>query len=401
MWWLWMRRRDRSPPSWRGLANQRLPLAWPRERPDVSALAIVIGLFAAIFFHEAAHFAAAKAFGMKVTEFFAGFGPRLWSFRRGETEYGIKLLVPLGGYVKITGMSPVEEVDTAEEYRTYRGSVFWKKSVVVLAGVGANFLLAFLIFYFVYAVVGVPETESRVGTVIAELDDGTPTPASRSDLMPGDLIISVDGKEVEYWGDLLGELKDKAGVELELVVGRDGTTFTTALTPVERDERGFVGIGIPDAVTRTFGPGDALSRTAEIYWESVEASVRAVGSLLWPPNLIELFGDAVDGTDPGNRRPVTVVGLVGESSNIFAVAGWAGILSLIAGLNIIVGLFNVLPLFPLDGGHFAVAAYEKLRGQPVDVEKLVPLAVGVIMFFISIFLLGLWFDLFGPGLDFG
>jgi membrane-associated protease RseP (regulator of RpoE activity) len=367
----------------------------------VSALAILVGLFAAIFFHEAAHFAAAKAFGMKVTEFFAGFGPRLWSFRRGETEYGIKLFVPLGGYVKITGMSPIEEVDPDEEHRTYRGSVFWKKSVVVLAGVGANFVLAFLIFYFVHAAIGVPETEARVGTVIQELDDGTPTPASLSDLEPGDLILSVDGVEVEYWGDLLGELKDKADVQLVLVVQRDGSTFNTALTPALRDERGFVGIGIPDPVTRTFGPSEAFTRTVDIYWQSIEASVRAVGSLLWPPNLIDLFGDAVEGTDPGNRRPVTVVGLVGESSNIFEAAGWAGILSLIAGLNIIVGLFNVLPLFPLDGGHFAVAAYEKLRGKPVDVEKLVPLAVGVIMFFVSIFLLGLWFDLFGPGLDFG
>ncbi|MGI9649360.1 MAG: M50 family metallopeptidase [Acidimicrobiia bacterium] len=367
----------------------------------MSALAIVIGLFAAIFFHEAAHFAAAKAFGMQVTEFFAGFGPRLWSFRRGETEYGIKLFVPLGGYVKITGMSPVEEVDPEVEHRTYRGSVFWKKSVVVLAGVGANFLLAFLIFYFVFAVVGVAETESRVGTVILELDDGTPTPASLSDLESGDLILSVDGEEVEYWGDLLDELRDKADVELVLVVERDGATFTTTLTPAEREGRGFVGIAIPDAVTRTLGPGAALSRTVEIYWQSIEASVGAVGSLLWPPNLIDLFGDAVEGTDPGNGRPVTVVGLVGESSNIFDAAGWAGIFYLIAGLNIIVGLFNVLPLFPLDGGHFAVAAYEKLRGKPVDVEKLVPLAVGVIMFFVSIFLLGLWFDLFGPGLDFG
>ncbi len=367
----------------------------------MSAVAILIGLFAAIFFHEAAHFAAAKAFGMKVTEFFAGFGPRLWSFRRGETEYGIKLFLPLGGYVKITGMSPVEEIDPSEEHRTYRGSPFWQKSIVVLAGVTANFLLAFVVFYIVFTGIGVPQTEARVGEVIQTLEDGTATPASRTDLAAGDRIVAVNGVAVETWGDLLSELRNKAGVELRLDVIRDGAPLTTMITPMERDGRGFVGIGVPDPITRRYGPVEAISETAGIYWDSIEASVTAVGALLWPPNLVGLFGDAVAGNDPGVNRPVTLVGLVGESSNIFDAAGWAGVLSLIAGLNIIVALFNVLPLFPLDGGHFAVAAYEKLRGRPVDVEKLVPLAVGVIMFFVSIFLLGLWFDIFGPGLDFG
>lgn len=376
----------------------------------MSALAIVIGLFAAIFFHEAAHFGTAKAFGMKVTEFFAGFGPRLWSFRRGETEYGIKLFLPLGGYVKITGMSPVEEVEPEEEHRTYRGSPFWQKSVVVLAGVGANFLLAFLIFYAVYTVIGIEEQdfEARVGGVIAELADETRSPASLAGLEEGDLILAVDGVAVNSWGDLLDSIRDRAGDPLSLVVERDGTRFDAVLVPAEvttdGETRGFVGIERPDPVnvrTVRSGPIEGLGDAAGIYGVSITRSIEAVGKLMWPPNLIGLFGDAVEGRDPGQERPVTVVGLVTESDNIFNATGWAGVLSLIAGLNVIVALFNVLPLFPLDGGHFAVAVYEKLRGKQVDVEKLVPLAVGVIMFFVSIFLLGLWFDLFGPGLDFG
>ncbi len=129
--------------------------------------------------------------------------------------------------------------------------------------------------------------------------------------------------------------------------------------------------------------------------------MRGIGTILWPPNLLNLFGDAVEGRDPGLARPVTPIGLVEVGSDIFDASGWAGVLFVIAGLNIIVALFNVLPLFPLDGGHFAVALYEKLRGRPVDIEKLMPLAVGVIMFFMSLFLLGLWFDIFGPSLDLG
>ncbi len=365
----------------------------------------MFGLFAAIFIHEAAHFATAKAFDMKVTEFFAGFGPRLWAFRRGETEYGIKLLLPLGGYVKITGMNPVEEIDPAEEHRTYRGKPFWQKSVVVLAGVTANFVLAYLIFYAVFTVVGVQELEARVGGVVEELADGTPTPAFQSDLIAGDLIVAVDGVPTQSWGDLLDAFGDSAGEPLQLDVQRDGVLFSTVLTPVEvtddRGTHGFVGIERPDPITVRSGPIAGLGDAGDIYIEAITASVEGIGTILWPPNLLNLFGDAVEGRDPGDDRPLTFVGLVGESSNIFDAVGWAGILSLIAGLDIIVALFNVLPLFPLDGGHFAVAAYEKIKGRPIDIEKLVPLAVGVIMFFISLFLLGLWFDLFGPGLDLG
>ena len=305
-----------------------------------AAVALVSGLFAAIFFHEAAHFVTAKAFDMKVTEFFAGFGPRLWAFRRGETEYGVKLGLPLGGYVKITGMNPVEEIDPLEEDRTYRGKPFWQKSIVVLAGVTANFVLAYLIFYFLFTVVGVQERdyEARVGSVIEELGDGTPTPAFLSDLITGDLVVAVDGVPTQSWGDLLDAFEDRAGDPLKLGVQREGALLGMVLTPTEvtdkRGTYGFVGIERPDPInieTVRSGPIEGLGDAADIYADAVTGSVKAIGTILWPPNLLDLFGDAVEGRDPGKNRPITFVGLVGESDNIFDAAGWQGVLSLIAG----------------------------------------------------------------------
>lgn len=366
----------------------------------LAAIAILAGIFAAIFFHELAHFGAAKAFNMKVTEFFAGFGARLWSFRRGETEYGIKALLPLGGYVKIVGMNPAEEVAPEEEHRTYRGAPFWQKSVVVLAGVGANFLLAFVLIYAIFAIDGVVETPAEVGTVLATLDNGEPTPASLAGLEAGDRIVAVNGSQMETWDDLLDAFRDSGNQQLALQVDRDGESLMIQLTPAVQDDRGFVGIGIPDSTER-HGPIIALTETWSLYRTVFVDVVKAAGSLLWPPNLIELFGSAASGEDPGDVRPTTPVGLVANGGSILEAGGWPGLVGTIAGLNLFVGIFNLLPLYPLDGGHFAVAAYEKVRGRPVDVEKLVPVAVGVIAFFVSLFLLGLWFDLFGPDLDLG
>lgn len=366
----------------------------------LAAIAILVGIFAAIFFHELAHFATAKAFNMKVTEFFAGFGPRLWSFRRGETEYGIKALLPLGGYVKIVGMNPAEEVAPDEEDRTYRGSAFWQKSVVVLAGVGANFLLAFVLLFAIFAIDGVIETPAEVGTVLSTLDNGEPTPASQAGLEPGDAILAVNGEEMSSWDDLLDAFRASGDQLLILTIDRDGSVFDVNLTPAIQDDRGFVGIGIPDSTER-HGLIVAVSETWSLYATIFVDVVEAAGRLLWPPNLIQLFGSAASGEDPGDIRPTTPVGLVANGGNILDAGGWPGLVATIAGLNLFVGIFNLLPLYPLDGGHFAVAAYEKVRGRPVDVEKLVPVAVGVIAFFVSLFLLGLWFDIFGPDIDLG
>ncbi|MDP9143299.1 MAG: site-2 protease family protein, partial [Actinomycetota bacterium] len=151
--------------------------------------------------HEAGHFFAAKAVGMKATEFFFGFGPKIWSTQKGETEYGLKL-IPLGGYVRIVGMNPLEEVSPSDIGRTYREKKFWEKSVVVLAGVGMNFLIAFVIFYGLVLVNGVDVIQPAVDEVVATIEVGgeaIPTPASVAGLQSGDVIRAIGPHQIENW----------------------------------------------------------------------------------------------------------------------------------------------------------------------------------------------------------
>ena len=177
----------------------------------IAGIAILAGLFAAIFFHEAAHFDTAKAFNMKVTEFFAGFGPRLWSFRKGETEYGVKAFIPLGGYVKITGMNPVEEIDPADEHRTYRGKPFWQKSIVVLAGVAANLALAWVLVYLVFTVVGTPSVVDRNPFIVTDPSATSVGPSALD--MNGSKITNTSGA---HWFEYDASIQHAERTTLEI-----------------------------------------------------------------------------------------------------------------------------------------------------------------------------------------
>ena len=174
------------------------------------AFAGILALVIFVTVHELGHFLAAKATGIKATQFFFGFGPRLWSFRRGETEYGVKAF-PLGGYVRIIGMNPMEEVAPEDEPRAYRNKPFWMKSIVVLAGVGTNFLLAFILFYGLVVASGINEPTTRIGTVVRELPTGNGlTPAAIAGLEPGDQLISIDGVPIEEWEDVCTAVSPEA-----------------------------------------------------------------------------------------------------------------------------------------------------------------------------------------------
>jgi membrane-associated protease RseP (regulator of RpoE activity) len=361
-------------------------------------LIVLFGIITMVMVHEGGHFIAAKATGMKATEFFFGFGPKLWSVRKGETEYGLKA-IPLGGYVRIVGMNPYEEVAPEDLGRTYREKPFWQKSIVVLAGVASHFVVAFLLFFLVASVLGTSQATTTVLGVQPTLESGVPTPAATAGVQSGDQIVAIDGMPVATWIGLVEVIAAQPGETVDLVVERDGTqvslTATLASLPDgDGGTRGFLGVE-PVRQTVRAGPIAGIGDAGAAIGEATVVSVQG----LW--SLVSGFGDLVVATISGDtdrineRRPASPIGLIriGAETQQF---GLSFTLELVALINIFVGLFNVVPVYPLDGGHFSVALYEKIRGRPADVRKLVPIAAVVVLFMVLLGVLAIYLDIADP-----
>jgi membrane-associated protease RseP (regulator of RpoE activity) len=345
--------------------------------------------------HEAGHFFAAKATGMKVTEFFFGFGPRILSWRRGETEYGIKA-VPLGGYVRIIGMNPLEEVSAADVGRTYREKKFWEKSVVVLAGVGMNFLIAFLLFYGIVLANGVSEPQTVVEEVVPTVSDGdnTPTPAAQAGLEPGDVIMSIGDHRIETWSDVPEALAVLGEGPTTVVVDREGSLVDVDVVLIEGESgTGFLGVR-PAIETHDPGIIGAVGVAGSQVWEGIGFTFQAIGDMVKPSSLAQYLGVLAGDTDVDEEiRPVSPIGIVNIGTQTESAAAFLGILAFV---NVILATINLLPLYPLDGGHFAVAVYEKLTGREANVRKLAPVAAAVIGLFAFLGFVAIVLDIVNP-----
>lgn len=340
-----------------------------------AAIAIVFFVTA----HEAGHFLAAKATGMKATEFFFGFGPRLWSTQRGETEYGVKAL-PLGGYVRIIGMNPLEEVAPEDMGRTYREKKFWEKSVVVLAGVGTNFLIAFIMFWALFVVNGMNEPVPVIASVV---DD---SPAAAAGLEPGDQIVAVGDTQVAEWEEASSVLAGSGPGPITITVERDGQVTYLEAELIESETNpgaGYLGVlaqvdNVPVGLIEGFG------MAGQAVWGGIEDTFYSLYQMFRPSSLAQYFGVFGGDTDvPDEIRPVSPIGIVSIGSQTAGDA--AAFFGIMAYINVILATINLLPLFPLDGGHFAVALYEKITGRAANIRKLMPVAAAVIgtLFFLG------------------
>ena len=394
-------------------------------------LLIIAALTVMIFLHELGHYLAAKWSGMKVTEFFLFFGPKLWSFRRGETEYGIKL-IPVGAYVRIIGMNNLDEVPAEDEARTYRQQSFPKRLLTVSAGSLMHVLQAFVLFIMVFGWLGVPaytDEAERLGAtysesewVIGNVSDGSG--AERAGIEPGDDLISIDGKPIDTFQDVGPLVVDRAGDTLTLVVDRDGQRLELDATIGRRpDDRsaGFLGIGgsYPDRPAVTGGPVRSVVVAAEFTASTIKNTVVNLGGFFtggvgdFASSVAEGGSGsdeaAVDTPGSGNGRAVSE-GDEHRLISIYGVARWgadmsddgmAGFLLLLAFVNISIGVLNMIPLLPLDGGHAAIAAYERIRSiggrrHMADVSRLLPLTYAVFMFLVLIGVSSIYLDIVDP-----
>ena len=392
----------------------------------IGVFIVIFAILAVIMVHEAGHFLTAKLFRFKATKFFLGFGPTLWSFHRGETEYGLKA-IPAGGFVKIIGMNPYEEVAPEDQPRSYPNKPKWQRALVVLAGPATHWVLAFFLLVGTVMTIGV-ESRTQVTSQInaiqgVETSAGTVTTAAmESDLEPDDTIVAVDGRATTSWREISEYIRTHAGEDVTFVVERDGAEETIDVTlgkaifdadgnPVEysppnepiREAKageelvGFLGVE-PSPVFEKYGLFEAVPKAGSMVGEFTVGSVRGVKTMF-----SEVFGGGLweELTKSGDRAldeetTFGIVGFVSFAGDSFAKGELFDLMMLIVGFTIIVGMMNLLPLPPLDGGHLAVLVIEAVTRKTVDVRRLIPIAAAVIAFFLVLFVAVLYLDIARP-----
>ena len=383
-----------------------LGIAWSVVAGSFPVVAFVLAIVAMVMIHETGHFVTAKWAGMKVTEYFFGFGPKLWSIRRGETEYGIKAL-PLGGYVKIIGMSNLERgIDPADEARTYRQQSYPKRVLVAIAGVVTHFVVAFLLLVLMWTVMGVPQNDKPTLSIgsISRLESGA-SPAVDAGFKVGDRIVSVDGQPVARWEDLPPYIRQNPNRAISFAVEREGQLLNLSATPasIERDGEtiGFIGIGAKPSVEK-LGLVAGVARAGTSVWDLTTSSVDGVRSLLTPSSIrnyaTHLTGEPAPADE--EKRAVSVVGVVRIAGQA-ADSGYFNLVYLLVVLNLFVAVLNLVPLLPFDGGHIAVATYERLRSRGgrrhhADVGKLMPLTAAVVVIMLLLGVTSIYLDIVKP-----
>ena len=370
-------------------------------------IAFIVALLVSVMIHEFGHYITAKRFGMRISEFFVGFGKKIWSTQRGETEFGVKV-IPAGGYCKIEGMAPNDQMLPGEEDRSFYKASSGRKLIVLGAGSFLHFVLGFLLLFTLFAGVGT----NQVLPVIGEVVEGSV--AATSGIQVGDEVLSINGVKVTSWYKDVEVIRNSGGKEVVLTIDRQGQIITfraePRLTEIDGEKRYLLGI-VNEVGVKRFGLLSSISNSATVTKSFVTESIKSLMSL--PSKIPALWGQTVRGEERDANGLVGVVGVArvsGEavgSDQLTVQERISTFLLIIASLNIFIGIFNLLPILPLDGGHMAVAIadevralFARMRGRPrpagIDVTVLTPVTMVVFVILASLTLLLLVADVINP-----
>lgn len=373
----------------------------------VDLLVVIAAIVAMIMIHELGHFATAKWSHMKVTEYFLGFGPRVWSVRRGETEYGIRA-IPAGGFVKIIGMTSAEQVDPVDEPRTYRQQPFHNRLMVALAGSFMHVVMAFVVIWAALVFIGVSRTDTSV-VQFSPVAHGV-DPARSAGVRVGDDIVSVDGRAVTTASQLQRIIALHAGVPITIVVerGHPAHRVTLRATPIHAPGSttpARIGIVIGGGPAVGVGPVHAVGTAGVDLGHVVTATAVALGRTFSPHGLQSFFDQldnskAADVAARNGTRPESIVGAI-RTATEGAQGGVGPMLEVLVDIIIGVGIINLFPMLPLDGGHVLIAVYERIRSRRgrsyhADVTKLLPVANAFVLFLVIFVACAVFLDITHP-----
>jgi membrane-associated protease RseP (regulator of RpoE activity) len=386
------------------------------------ALAILIS----VALHECGHMGVALATGMKVRRYFVGFGPTLWSTRRGETEYGIKA-IPAGGFCDIAGMTSVEELAPDEQDRAMYKQKTWKRVAVLFAGPGMNFVIGLVLIYAIAVLWGLPNLHpsaviGQTACAASEIKEGQfekctgGGPAAAAGIRAGDVVIKVGDTPVTDFSDMAAAVQKLHG-SVPIVIKRDGQTITTYVDIAQRQRWvtdgkggakpstiGVMGVmGTPSVPTK-YNVATAVPAT---FTFTGDLSVLLGKSLVAIPTKIGALVQAIGGGQRSLDTPISVVGasIIGGDTVDHGI--WMAFWLFLAQLNFILGVINLVPLLPFDGGHIAIAVFEKVRNMirsargkvaaaPVNYLKLMPATYVVLVLVVGYMLLTVTADVVNP-----